>query len=94
VKYGVTNSINQLFQGFSTSYNSLQVKFDRRFSSGLTVTTAFTWQKAMAFQTGDHGGPYLIPGPYKIFAPAFPNVPFAGAAKAARLKQRLNGMLS
>ncbi len=54
----------QFFQGFSSTFNSLQVKFDRRFS-GLTMTTAFTWQKAMNFQSGDDGGLarwYIDPG--------------------------------
>jgi outer membrane receptor protein involved in Fe transport len=55
-RWGVTNAVNQLFAGFSTSYNSLQVKFDRRLNKGLTVTTAFTWSKAMSFQSGDDGG--------------------------------------
>jgi hypothetical protein len=32
------------------------VKFDRQFSSGFRLTTAFTWQKAMDFQGGDDGG--------------------------------------
>jgi len=56
VKYGITNSITQFFQGFSTSYNSLQVKFDRRLSKGLTMTTAVTWSKILNFQSGDDGG--------------------------------------
>jgi hypothetical protein len=55
-KYGTTASVTQYFQGFSSTYNSLQVKFDRRFSSGFRLTTAFTWQKAMDFQGGDDGG--------------------------------------
>jgi hypothetical protein len=55
-KYGTTAAVTQFFQGFSSSYNSLQVKFDRRFSGGLTMTTAFTWQKAMDFENGDDGG--------------------------------------
>ncbi len=55
-KYGTTAAVTQYFQGFSTTYNSLQVKFDRRFKSGLRLTTAFTWQKAMGFQNGDDGG--------------------------------------
>jgi len=55
-KYGTTASVTQYFQGFSSTYNSLQVKFDRRFTSGLIMTTAFTWQKAMDFQGGDDGG--------------------------------------
>jgi len=62
VKYGVTNSIYELFQGFSSSYHSLQTKFDRRFANGFSLTTAFTWQKAMAFQTGDDGALYFYAG--------------------------------
>ncbi len=61
-KYGTTASITQDFQGFSSTYNSLQVKFDRRFVGGFRLTTAFTWQKAMATQTGDDGGLYFYAG--------------------------------
>ncbi|MGC2658199.1 MAG: TonB-dependent receptor [Bryobacteraceae bacterium] len=43
-------------QGFSSSYNALQVKLDRRFASSLGITTAFTWQKAMNYQSSDDGG--------------------------------------
>lgn len=56
MKYGITSAVTQYFQGFSSTYNSLQVKFDRRFSKGFSLTTAFTWQKAMDFQSGDDGG--------------------------------------
>jgi hypothetical protein len=55
-KYGTTAAVTQYFQGFSTTYNSMQVKFDRRFVSGFRLTTAFTWQKAMAVQSNDDGG--------------------------------------
>jgi len=55
-QYGTTASITQYFAAFSSTFNSLQVKFDRRFTSGLIMTTAFTWQKAMDFQSGDDGG--------------------------------------
>ena len=55
-QFGRTVAETQYFQGFSSSYHSLQVKFDRRWTSGLTMTTAFTWQKAMDFQSGDDGG--------------------------------------
>ena len=55
-KWGITSTVSQFFAGFSTSYNSLQVKFDRRLSKGLTVTTAITWSKALNFQNGDDGG--------------------------------------
>ena len=43
-------------RGFSSSYNALQVKLDRRFAAGLGITTAFTWHKSMSFQSGDDGG--------------------------------------
>lgn len=55
-KFGTTAAVQQLFAAFSTSYNALQVKFDRRLSKGLTITTAFTYNKAMSFQNGDDGG--------------------------------------
>ena len=54
--FGRTVAETQYYQGFSSSFHSLQVKFDRRWTSGLTMTTAFTWQKAMDFQGGDNGG--------------------------------------
>ena len=56
VKFGRSVGESQFYQGFSSSFNSLQVKFDRRWTSGLTMTTAFTWQKAMDYQSGDNGG--------------------------------------
>ena len=58
-KYGITATIQQNFQGFSSTCNSLQVKFDRRFAKGFTLTTAFTWQKAMDFENGDERSGFL-----------------------------------
>ncbi len=57
-------------QGHSSSYNSLQVKLDRRFSSGLGITTAFTWQKAMNYQSGDDGGLLFYLGQQRNYARA------------------------
>ena len=62
VKYGQTAAVSLFFQGFSSTYNSLQVKLDRNFKNGFRMTTAFTWQKAMDFQTGDDGGLYFYAG--------------------------------
>ncbi len=56
VKFGRAVAETQYYQGFSSSYHSLQVRFDRRWNSGLIMTTSFTWQKAMDFQSGDNGG--------------------------------------
>ncbi len=55
-KFGRAVGESQYYQGFSSSYHSLQGKFDRRWTSGLTMTTAFTWQKAMAFTDGNTSG--------------------------------------
>lgn len=55
-KFGRTVAETQYYQGFSSSFHSLQVKFDRRWATGLTMTTALTWQKAMTYQSGDNGG--------------------------------------
>jgi hypothetical protein len=54
--FGRTASTNLLFAGYSSSYNALQVKFDRRFSEGFSTTTAYTFGKGMGFQTDDDGG--------------------------------------
>jgi hypothetical protein len=55
-EYPRTASTNQVFQGFSSNYNSLQVKLDRRFSGGFLMTTAFTWGKALNYNSSDDGG--------------------------------------
>ena len=54
--FGRTASTNLLFAGYSSSYNALQVKFDRRFLNGLATTTAYTFAKGMGFQQDDDGG--------------------------------------
>jgi len=53
--FGRTANTNLLFAGYSSSYNALQVKFDRKFSGGLATTTAYTFGKGMGFQQGDDG---------------------------------------
>ena len=54
--FGRTASTNLLFAGYSSSYNALQAKLDRRFSNGFTTTTSYTFGKGMGFQTDDDGG--------------------------------------
>ena len=54
ILYGKTSAATLFWSGFSSSYNALQVKVDRHFGS-LNVTTAFTWGKAMDYQSGDDG---------------------------------------
>ncbi len=55
-KYGRTGASNLFFGGFSNMYNALQVKLDRRFAGGLTMTTAYTWARGMSFQNNDDEG--------------------------------------
>jgi len=52
--YGKTASATLRWAGYSSSYNALQVKLDRRFSD-FVVTTAFSWAKGMDYQTDDDG---------------------------------------
>jgi hypothetical protein len=47
-----TGNITQYFVPVSSMYNALQVKLDRRFASGLSITTSLTYQKGMAYYNG------------------------------------------
>ncbi len=67
-EYPRTANTYQYFQGFSSMYNALQVKLDRRFSNGLLVTTAFTWSKGMDFQGDDDGGLIYYIDPRRNYA--------------------------
>jgi hypothetical protein len=55
-EYPRTGTTTQFWQGFSSMYNALQMKMDRRFNAGLAITTSFTYGKGMAFQTAEDGG--------------------------------------
>ena len=54
--FGRTASTTLLFGPYSSMYNSLQVKLDRRFSNGFNLTTAYTYGKGMGYQSGDDSG--------------------------------------
>jgi hypothetical protein len=66
--FGRTANTNLLFAGYSSSYHALQAKFDRRFSNGLSTTTAYTFGKGMGFQTGDDGGLAFYINPRRNYA--------------------------
>jgi hypothetical protein len=51
--YPRTGSITEYWQGFSSMYNALQAKLDRRFGNGLSITTSFTYGKGMSFMTAE-----------------------------------------
>jgi hypothetical protein len=61
--FGRTAATNEYFLGASSNYNSLQTQLTKRFSSGLSFTSAFTWGKELDYATGgdDNGGlPFFI----------------------------------
>ncbi len=58
--FGRKSDTNLRYQGFGSSYQSLQVKVDRRFSGGLLITSAYTWGKALGMQSEDGGLRYYI----------------------------------
>jgi hypothetical protein len=54
-KFGKNADVNYRYAGYSNSYESLQVKVDRRFSGGFLLTTAYTYGKAMGYSAEDGG---------------------------------------
>ncbi len=56
VAFGRTAGTTNAFSAYSSTYNSLQVKFDHRLSSNLAVTTAYTYGKAIGYvnESGDY----------------------------------------
>jgi len=51
--FGRTQDTILFFNGFDSHYNSLQTKLDRRFSGGFSMTTAYTFGKALAPISGE-----------------------------------------
>jgi len=53
---GRTTGTTEYFTGFRTQYDSLQVKFDHKFAKGFSVTTSYTYGKAVGYVTdsGDY----------------------------------------
>ena len=43
--------IVRFFHGLNSSYHSLQVSLDKRYSHGFTVLTSYTWSKALDYQS-------------------------------------------
>jgi len=67
ILYGKTAGDTLFWDGFSSTYNALQAKLERRFSD-LTILTSFTWGKGMNYQTGDDGGLYWQIGAQRNYA--------------------------
>ena len=48
---GPSGDVPLKFVGTSSSYHSLQVKFDRKFSNGFLMSTAYTYSKALGYKS-------------------------------------------
>ncbi|WP_348266112.1 TonB-dependent receptor [Edaphobacter paludis] len=69
IAFGRTASTNVIDQGFSSNYQSLQAQLNRRLSSGLSLTSAFTWGKGLDYVSGDDGGLTFFINPRRNYAP-------------------------
>ncbi len=56
ILFGRRDAINNIFFGTNSNYHSLQTKLDRRFSNGFSMTTAYTYAKAIDSVGADNGG--------------------------------------
>lgn len=68
--FGRTASTTQDFIGTSSNYESLQTQLSKRFSHGLSFTTAFTWGKELNYFGGDDGGLRFFINQRRNYAPA------------------------
>jgi hypothetical protein len=69
ILYGKTASTTLYWAGYSSTYNALQMKLDRRFGD-FFLLTSFTWGKAMDYQTGDDGNLEWLIGQERNYARA------------------------
>ncbi len=73
-QYGLDQGINNVDYGSNSNYNSLQLSVNKRFSSGYSITSSFTWSKALdheiaGFAWGDQGAnPYDRKAMYGVAA--------------------------
>ena len=54
--FPLTGNVALKFMGTSSNYHSLQAKLDRKLSSGLLITTAYTYSKALGYETDGQNG--------------------------------------
>ena len=53
--YGQKAGVDDRYVGYSSRYNALQAKLDKRFSGSFTMTMSYSYQKAMGMQSEDSG---------------------------------------
>ncbi len=70
IAFGRTAGTTAQFLGFSSNYHSLQAQLSKRFSHSLSFTTAFTWDRALNYQSGDDGGLLFYAQPRRNYARA------------------------
>lgn len=58
--FGRKASTELRYVGYSSMYHGLQAKIDRRFARGFALTTAYTYSKAMGYQSEDSGLMFYI----------------------------------
>jgi hypothetical protein len=58
--YGQKANVEDRYVGYSSAYNGLQTKLDKRFSSGFGMTVSYTYHKAMGMQSEDAGLDYYV----------------------------------
>ena len=58
--YGQKAGVDDRYVGYSSMYNGLQTKLDKRFSGGFSMTMSYSYQKAMGMQSEDSGLDYYI----------------------------------
>ena len=56
------------FAGYSSHYNAMQVKLDRKAAKSLLVTTSFTWGKGMNYNADDDGALNWYINPQRNYA--------------------------
>ena len=68
-KFGRTAGVTENFLGNSSNYSSLQLQITRRFTNGLSWSSAYTWGKGLGYQGGDDGGLSFWLQPRRNYAP-------------------------
>jgi hypothetical protein len=60
-------TISRLFHGLNSTYHAMQVSLDKRYSSGVTVLTSYTWSKTLDYYSvnGYSGG--RVSNPFNFF---------------------------